>query len=235
MHRNQRVVLIIPALNEEDTIGPLLARVDRGVVDWVVVVDNGSIDRTAERAAASGATVLREDRRGYGSACLKAVREGPRGDLVVFMDGDGSDDPSEIASMLDALIDREVDLIIGSRALGRSERGALTSVQRFGNTLACFLVRLGWGVRFTDLGPFRAIRRDALDRLEMSDPDFGWTIEMQVKAAQRKLRTSEMPVHRGLRTAGKSKVSGTLVGSYRAGKRILEYILQAKLTELIRR
>jgi glycosyltransferase involved in cell wall biosynthesis len=235
MYVNHRVTLIIPALNEAETIGPLLSRVDRAIVDTVVVVDNGSKDATATRAAARGAIVLHEARRGYGSACLRGLREGPEADLIVFMDGDGSDDPSEIEALLLVLVRDGADLVIGSRVLGGAEPGALTPLQRFGSVLSSFLIRRLWGVHYTDLGPFRAIRRTALDRLEMADADFGWTVEMQVKAAQRGLRTAEIPVRRTVRKAGESKVSGTIVGSYRAGTRILGYVLAAKWNELVRR
>jgi len=235
MFRNSSVLLVIPALDEEDAIGRVVAGVDRALVDLVVVGDNGSRDRTRERAAAAGATVVVEPRRGYGSACLRALREAPRTDLVVFMDADGSDDPSEIAPLLAQLLDTGSDLVIGSRVLGRPDRGALTPIQQYGNALTCTLVRWFWGVRFTDLGPFRAIRREALERLEMSDPDFGWTIEMQVKAAQRRLRTCELPVSCHVRVAGRSKVSGTISGVVRAGSRILSYVFEAKVREWIGR
>jgi glycosyltransferase involved in cell wall biosynthesis len=227
-----RVALIIPALDEQEAIGPLLSGVDRRLVDQIVVADNGSTDHTAERALAQGATVVREPRRGYGSACLRAVRELPDADLLVFMDGDGSDDPHQIELLLTALWQRQADLVIGSRVLGQAHRGVLTPLQTFGNAVTCALVRLFWGVRYTDLGPFRAIRRAAYDRLQMSDPDYGWTIEMQVKAAQRKLVVVEIPVSSRPRQAGQSKVSGTLLGSWRAGKRILGYVLQAKVRQL---
>ncbi len=235
MYRGLRVLLIIPALNEAESIGPLLSTVDRGIVDWIVVADNGSSDGTGERAAAGGAQVVREERRGYGSACLTAIHKGPVADILVFMDGDGSDDPREIETLLSGLLDHDADLIIGSRRLGKAEKGALTPVQTFGNALTCGLVRLLWGVRYTDLGPFRAIRRQAYDRLAMSDPDFGWTIEMQIKAAQQKLRVVEIPVTYRTRRAGQSKVSGTFLGSFRAGKRILGYVLEAKAREIVGR
>ncbi len=234
MYRDRQVTLVIPALDEEESIGTLLGRVDRTLVDRIIVVDNGSVDRTADRALQGGAVVLREDRRGYGSACLMAIREGPATDCVVFMDGDGSDDPQEIELLLRAMHALDADLVVGSRVLGRSEKGALTISQRFGNALACRLVQLFWGVKYTDLGPFRAIRQRALERLDMSDPDYGWTVEMQVKAAQRGLRIAEVPVHRRTRKGGRSKVSGTIVGSFRAARRILAYIIQAKLSELMR-
>lgn len=235
MFRDQSVLLVMPALDEEDAIGRVIAGIDRSVVDHVVVGDNGSRDRTRERAAAAGATVVVESRRGYGSACLRALRECPRTDLVVFMDADGSDDPAEIGSLLARLLDTGSDLVIGSRVLGQPDRGALTPIQTYGNTLTCTLVRWFWGVRFTDLGPFRAIRREALDRLEMADRDFGWTIEMQVKAAQRRLRTSELPVRCRVRAAGRSKVSGTVSGVVRAGTRILGYVFEAKFREWLGR
>jgi glycosyltransferase involved in cell wall biosynthesis len=224
--------LIIPALDEEDTIGEVVAAVDREIVDRIIVADNDSRDATAERAAEAGATVVREPRRGYGSACLAAIRAAPEAEILVFLDGDGSDDPTEIPQLLAALLDTGADLAIGSRTLGRAEPGALTTVQRFGNALTCGLVRLFWGARFTDLGPFRAITREAYDLIEMSDPDFGWTIEMQVKAAQHRLATVEVPVSRRVRRGGESKVTGNVVGSYRAGKRILGYVAEAKLREL---
>lgn len=213
----------------------MLEQVDRAIVDSIVVADNGSADRTAEVARAGGAIVVHEPRRGYGSACLRALREGPQADLVVFMDGDGSSDPREIEGLLEALLDRDADLVIGSRTLGASEKGALTPVQSMGNTLVCWLVRRLWDVSYTDLGPFRAIRREALERLHMSDPDFGWTIEMQVKAAQLGLRTADVPATSRTRRAGRSKVSGTIVGSFRAGKSILGYVLEARLNEIMRR
>ena len=235
MYRGHHVALIIPALNEAEAIGPLLADVDRGIIDVVVVADNGSEDSTGERAAAAGAVVVREERRGYGSACLKAVSRVPTADILVFMDGDGSDDPREIELLLAALIDHGADLVIGSRVLGQTEKGALTPVQTFGNSLTCGLVHLLWRVRYTDLGPFRAIGRTAYDRLAMHDPDYGWTIEMQVKAAQHDLKTVEIPVTCRTRRAGRSKVSGTWLGSFRAGKRILGYVIEAKAREVLER
>jgi len=231
MHEGNRIGVIIPALDEAVTIGPVVVSIDRDLVDWVVVADNGSSDGTAEAARAAGATVVHEPRRGYGSACLRALREGPQADVYVFLDGDGSDDSADIPLLVKTLHERQVDLVVGSRVLGQCEPGALTPVQRFGNWLTCRLVRWFWGVQYTDLGPLRAVRSDALARLEMADPDYGWTIEMQIKAAQRGLRVCEVPVRYRVRRGGDSKVSGTLLGSWHAGRRILATTFVAKLNE----
>ncbi len=228
MFRDRTVVLIIPALDEEEALPPVIRAVDRKIVDRVMIGDNGSTDRTAELSRDAGAEVVLEPRRGYGSACLAALAAAPDADLYAFMDGDGSDDPADLPALLSALLDRKADLVIGSRVLGGAEKGALTPVQRFGNFLTCGLVRLFWGVRYTDLGPFRVVTRDALDRLDMRDPDFGWTIEMQVKAAQQGMKVIELPVRRLVRAAGKSKVSGSIRGSFLAGRRILGYVFAAR-------
>jgi len=230
MFRGRRVALIMPALDEADAIGDVLRSVDRAVVDVLVVADNGSTDATPEVARTAGALVVLEPRRGYGSACLRALDHPEVGacDLIAFMDADGSDDPREIERVLAPLTDGTAEIVIGSRVLGEAEPGALTPVQRFGNWLTCLLVRRFWHVDYTDLGPFRAITAAALERLSMTDPDFGWTIEMQVKAAQRGVKVVEVPVSRRTRRGGVSKVSGDLIGSYRAGKRILGYVLAAR-------
>jgi glycosyltransferase involved in cell wall biosynthesis len=232
MYRGRSVTVVIPALNEAESIGDVLSGIDREIADRVIVADNGSTDRTAERAAEAGAEVVLEPRRGYGSACLTALAAGPAADVYVFMDGDGSDDPDDLPRILAAMEDGQAALVIGSRAAGESERGALTPLQRFGNALACGLIRLFWGVRFTDLGPFRAVRRETLEALEMADPDFGWTVEMQVKAARDGVPFAEVPVRYRTRKRGKSKVSGTVAGSFRAGKRILGYVLAAKARDV---
>lgn len=228
MFDGRRVAVIIPALDEEEAIGPVLAGIDRSLVDTVVVGDNGSRDRTAEVARAGGARVVHEPRRGYGSACLRAIAEVPDHDILVFLDADGADDPAEISSVL-APLSGGVELVIGSRVLGEVEPGALTPVQRFGNALTCTLVRLFWGVRFTDLGPFRAVTMPAYRRMGMRDPDYGWTVEMQVKAAELGIPAREVPVSCRVRRAGRSKVSGTLSGSFHAGRRILATVFAARL------
>lgn len=234
MYKDLRVALIVPALDEGETIGTLVSAVDKKVVDQIVVVDNGSKDTTARKAEDAGARVVREERKGYGSACLTGIAVASDADLLVFMDGDGSDDPAEIPHLLEVLEKQAADLVVGSRVLGEREPGALTAVQRFGNTLTCRLIRLFWRKTWTDLGPFRVIRSEALKQLEMKDPDFGWIIEMQVKAAQRDLHVVEIPVRSLRRRGGQSKVSGTLSGSWNAGRRILGYVFGAKAAELFR-
>ena len=220
------VSVIIPALDEEDAIVRVLGdlpqpgRAQDGILYDVIVVDNGSTDRTAARAAQMGARVVHEPRRGYGQACLAglAAVEGP--DVVLFLDGDYSDYPEEAATLIAPIREQTADLVIGSRVLGDRESGALLPQARLGNALATTLIRLMYGVRYTDLGPFRAIRYSSLQLLEMSDPDFGWTVEMQVKAARLGLRAVEVPV-RYRKRIGKSKISGTLIGTVRAGHKIL--------------
>lgn len=214
--------LIIPALNEEASIGPLLDGVPDGVFATVVVADNGSTDRTAREAEARGAVVALEPRRGYGSACLRALEVVPADvDAVVFMDGDGSDDPREADRLLRPIREGTADLVIGSRVLGQVEPGALHSHQRSGNRLATGLLWMMLGHRYTDLGPYRAIRADSLRELEMTDRGYGWTVEMQIKAVRRGLRITEVPVSRRSRIAGRSKISGSVRGSVAAGCKIL--------------
>jgi len=189
----------------------------------VVVADNGSGDRTAEVARAAGATVVTEPRRGYGAACLAALaylrRDPPA--IVAFVDADRSDDPARLPELVDPIRDGRADLVIGSRTLGRAEHGALTPVQRFGNALAVTLLRRLHGVRFTDLGPFRAIRWETLERLGMRERGYGWTVEMQARAARLRCACLEVPVDYRRRGAGRSKVAGTVRGSIGAGARIL--------------
>ena len=218
--------LIIPALDEELSIGPLLAAIDRNLVRDVIVGDNGSVDQTADVARAAGAEVVLVTERGYGAACAGALaRLAADVEVVLFMDADGSDDPSEVPAVLAPIFAGRADLVIGSRALGVVERGALTPQQRFGNWLATRLIRLIYGHRYTDLGPFRAIRRDLLDRIDMRDRRFGWTVEMQVRALQLGARVTEVPV-RYRKRIGKSKISGTVSGVIKAGWWILYTIFK---------
>ena len=226
-----RVAVIIPALNEAPALPHVLAAIPSGVA-MVIVADNGSTDGTGNVARKHGAVVVREPVRGYGRACLAALAHLEDGatsgvhaavDVVVFLDGDASDRPDEMLRLVAPIADGSADLVIGSRTLGQREAGALTPQQVFGNWLACTLIRLIWGVRFTDLGPFRAIRASALRDLAMADTDYGWTVEMQVKAARAGLRTAEMPAGYRKRI-GKSKVSGTIRGVFGAGTKILYVI-----------
>lgn len=223
MRDGKRIGVIIPALNEEEALPKVIAEIP----DWadqIIVADNGSGDRTAEVATRAGATVVRENRRGYGAACLKGLESlAADTDVVVFIDGDYSDYPSDMSGLVDPIVGDMADMVIGSRVLGKPEKGSLTPQQVFGNWLATRLIGFIWGTRFTDLGPFRAISRTALDGLGMDDRDFGWTVEMQVKAARAGLRCEEIPV-RYRRRVGVSKVSGTLTGSFRAGVKILYVI-----------
>lgn len=214
--------LIIPALNEEKAVGHVVRELPRGVYSTVIVVDNGSTDGTADVARNAGATVVVESRRGYGFACLAGIAAIPEStELVVFMDADGSDLSHEAARLIEPILDEKADLVIGSRELGDAEAGSLSPHQRFGNRLAVWLVSLFYGHRYTDMGPFRAIRRSSLDALGMRDTNFGWTMEMQIKAVQRGLRIAEVPVTYRRRIAGQSKISGNVWGSIAAGVKIL--------------
>jgi glycosyltransferase involved in cell wall biosynthesis len=214
-----RVGVIIPTRNEALALPSVLPAIPPWVAE-VIVVDNASTDGTPELARRLGARVVSEPRRGYGRACLAGIAAlSPDVDTVLFMDGDASDRPEDMLRLLAPIAAGEAELVIGARTLG-VETGALTPQQRFGNALACLLIRLIWGVRYTDLGPFRAIRRDALARLAMRDETWGWTVEMQVRAARIGLRVRELPVGYR-RRIGTSKISGTLSGTIRAGWKIL--------------
>lgn len=224
--------LIIPALNEERSIGHVLSEIPRGIFGQVLVVDNGSTDRTAAVARSHGATVVVEPRRGYGNACLRGMTElGPETEVVVFLDADGSDLPSEAPQLIRPIAEGRADLVVGSRELGRREPGALSAHQRMGNRLAVRLTQALYGFRYTDLGPFRAIRHSSLKQLGMADRNYGWTIEMQVKAVRKGLRIIEVPVTCRRRLGGASKVSGTIAGSLAAGFKILWTIARGGFRE----
>lgn len=218
------IVAIIPALNEEQSVGKVLDALP-DIINKVIVVDNGSTDRTAEVARAHGAVVCVEPRRGYGQACLAgldaAAAYSPT--IIVFADADFSDDPSDVTRVIAPILNGSADLVIGSRIRGSRERGSLTPQQVFGNWLATRLIRLFWNERFTDLGPLRAISWSSLQSLHMSDTSFGWTVEMQIKAARMRLRCTEIPVHYR-RRIGTSKISGTVKGTIMAGTIILSTI-----------
>ena len=214
--------LIIPALNEESCIARTLSSIPPGLFRQVLVSDNGSSDHTAEIARRLGATVVIEPRRGYGAACLKALSAvAPDTTAVVFLQADGSENPEEARGLLAPIYTGCADLVIGSRVLGRAEKGSLEPHQRFGNWLATLLIRWRWGQRYTDLGPFRAIRLESLKMLDMQDRNYGWTVEMQIKALRQDLRVEERPVSYRKRIAGENKISGNLKASVLAGLKIL--------------
>jgi len=232
------VIVLIPALDEEPALPGVLAAIPRAGpserqpwrVRAILVVDNGSRDRTAEVARAAGATVIAEPHRGYGAACLAglaALRSAPPA-IVAFMDGDGSDDPSQLGELLAPIVSGRADLVIGSRTTGVHEPGSLTLPQRFGNRLAVALLGVLFGSSATDLGPFRAVRWEALESLRMRDRDFGWTVEMQARAARAGYRVAEVPV-RYRRRVGRSKISGTVRGVLGAGWKILFTIARVRL------
>ncbi|MDH3200192.1 MAG: glycosyltransferase family 2 protein [Myxococcales bacterium] len=216
------VDVVIPALNEERALPKVLEEIPRARVRRIVVTDNGSTDRTAEVARNAGAEVVHEPERGYGAACLRALEylatDPP--EIVVFLDGDYSDHPSELPSLVDPILRGEAELTIGSRTTGRREAGALSVQQRVGNIVACRGLRLLYGVQYTDLGPFRAVRWRTLESIGMQDRNFGWTVEMQIKAAKQGISYLEVPVSYRSRI-GASKISGTVKGSFSAGAKIL--------------
>ena len=216
------IAVIIPALNEEQAIAQVINETPVWV-DQIVVADNGSIDTTAAMARQAGATVVYVPERGYGSACLAAIAELAAIDIVVFVDGDLSDYPEDMAQLVDPIAAGTCDMVIASRAIGEREVGALTPQQLFGNWLATRLMRFIWGAKFTDLGPFRAIRFAALKQLHMRDRNFGWTVEMQIRAIEEGLTFIEVPA-RYRRRIGQSKVSGTVKGTILAGYKILSLI-----------
>jgi glycosyltransferase involved in cell wall biosynthesis len=229
---SRRYALIIPALNEAEAIGKLLRQIPRGLFTQILVVDNGSADGTAAVARQAGAEVISEPRRGYGRACLAGIAAlDPATSAVAFMDADLSDVPEDLPRLAARFEADGLDLLIGSRVLGDAEPGALTPLQRFGNWLTAHLIRRFWNVSFTDLGPMRIISRQALGRLEMSDPNYGWTVEMQAKAASLRLKVAELPVRYRRRLLGKSKVSGTVLGSLRAGAKILWTVYRCRRSE----
>jgi len=229
---DSRVVAIIPALNEEQSIRKVLVDLPDSI-HQVIVCDTGSTDRTAEFARSDGAQVVFEEEKGYGSACLRAISEAPDDtDILLFVDADYSDFPEEADLLLNPIKEGRADLVVGSRMLTLKEHHALPPVAVFGNWLTSRLIRLLWGVTFTDIGPFRAIRYESYKKLAMRDRNFGWTVEMQVKAIQRGLHMVEVPVHYR-RRVGQSKISGTVKGVVFAGIGIISMIFKLALTKPI--
>jgi len=225
------IVVIIPAYNEEKSVGRVLKDIPTNLVREVIVVNNNSTDKTAIVAKLAGAIVLDELRQGYGFACLKGIdylkKMERKPDIVVFLDADYSDHPEELPQIVAPILESDVELVIGSRALGNKERGSMTPQQVFGNWLATKLIKWFYGVVYTDLGPFRAIKYDKLIDLNMCDETYGWTVEMQVKAAKQGLKSIEIPVSYRVRV-GKSKISGTIKGTILAGYKIITTIFKYK-------
>ncbi|MEE9497861.1 MAG: glycosyltransferase family 2 protein [Nitrospinaceae bacterium] len=220
-----KISVIIPAYNEEESLPHVLNDLPRDRLHQIIVVDNRSTDRTSEVASANGATVVYEKRQGYGQACLSGMDALDNPDIVVFLDGDYSDFPEEIDLLLAPILKGEADFIVGSRMILEESRKALLPQARYGNQLAVFLIRLFFGHRFTDLGPFRAIRYESLQAIGMRDKNFGWTVEMQIKAVQKGLRIREVPVRYRMRI-GVSKITGTVSGTLKAGTKIIYTIFR---------
>lgn len=221
----QKIVVIIPAFNEENAVGKVIQDIPKGLIDEVIVVNNNSTDSTSEKAKMAGATVLFEAQKGYGRACLKGMgylknQRKAKTDIVVFIDADYSDYPEEMVQLVQPILSGKAQLVIGSRALGKREKGSMTIPQLFGNWLATNLMQLIYGAKFTDLGPFRAIDYKALISLDMQDKTYGWTVEMQLKAAKLKINYCEIPVNYRKRI-GFSKISGTVKGTFMAGYKII--------------
>lgn len=220
----KNILVIIPAFNEQESIGSVVRDIPKDLVSEIVVVNNSSTDKTEEEALKEGATVLRESQKGYGFACLKGIEyaksKTPRPDIIVFIDGDYSDHPEEMPKVVGPIIEEGYDMVIGSRSIGNLEKGAMQPQQVFGNWLATSLIRLFYKHKFTDLGPFRAIRFDKLIQLNMVDQTYGWTVEMQLKAVKQGLKCTEVAVDYRKRI-GFSKISGTVKGTILAGYKII--------------
>ena len=229
MSKDQKVIVVIPAFNEEKSIAKVIEAIPKDVVSDVIITNNNSTDNTSKVASEAGAIVLDEKRKGYGWACLKGIEKAKElgATIIVFLDGDYSDHPEQLPEVIAPILENQADLVIGSRAIGTKEKGSLTPQQVFGNWLATRLMRIFYGVKYTDLGPFRAITVEGLDKLNMQDKTYGWTIEMQIRAAQHKLRSVEVPVDYRKRI-GVSKVSGTVKGTIMAGYKIIFAILKYK-------
>ena len=220
-----RISIIIPAYNEESSIGLVLDALPQEKIHEIIVVDNGSTDATARVAQEHGARVVKEPKKGYGSACLKGIDELDDPDIIVFIDGDFSDFPEEIVLLIGPIETGEKDFVLGSRMIFPKSQLALLPQARYGNRLAILLIKLFFKYEFTDLGPFRAIRYSSLISLGMQDRDFGWTVEMQIKAVRNGLRIREVPVNYRKRI-GISKITGTVLGTFRAGTKIIYTIFK---------
>ena len=226
---HSRISVIIPAFNEEQSIGLVLTSLPQKQIHEIIVVDNNSSDNTSRFAHEKGARVVEEKRKGYGSACLKGISELDNPDIVVFLDGDFSDYPEEIEKLVAPIESGEIDFVLGSRMILPESRLALLPQSRYGNQLAVFLIRIFFSHKYTDLGPFRAIRYNSLKSICMQDTNFGWTVEMQIKAVKKGLRILEIPVKYRDRI-GVSKITGTFSGTLKAGTKIIYTIFKYLLT-----
>lgn len=223
------VVVIIPAFNEENSVGMVVSEIPEGLTNKIIVVNNNSNDQTKSNAAKVGAIVVDEPIQGYGMACLTGIALAstfvPQPEIIVFIDADYSDYPEEMNDLITPIVEDDYDMVIGSRALGKRQRGSMTPQQIFGNWLATTLIRWFYKVKYTDLGPFRAIKFKKLMELEMKDKTYGWTVEMQLKAAKKNFKVKEVPVRYKVRI-GHSKVSGTVKGTVLAGYKIITTIFK---------
>ncbi len=220
MYKNNKISVIIPALNEEKSIQLAINDLPKDIVDEIIVVDNGSSDNTLLVAEKAGAKVVRENIKGYGAACQRGISSAESPDIIVILDADYSDYPDRISLLLDPIVDHGFDMVLGSRTLGNVEKGSLTFPQIFGNRLATFLIAIVTGFKYTDMGPFRAIRAQKLKILHMTDKNYGWNVEMQIKAVKQGLKIKEVPVDYRNRI-GTSKISGTVSGVIKAGFKII--------------
>jgi len=223
------ISVVIPAYNEEASIGLVIKSLPQNKIKEIIVVNNGSTDKTASIAKQCGARVVNETYLGYGAACLKGISEVKDPEIVVFVDGDFSDYPEEIESLVKPIVENRADFVLGSRMIFPESRAALLPQARYGNLLAVFLIRLFFRYKFTDLGPFRAIRYQSLKEISMTDKNFGWTVEMQIKAVKHGLKIMEIPVHYRKRI-GVSKITGTISGTFKAGIKIIFTIFKYLLT-----
>ena len=228
MYKGRKVSVIIPALNEEKSIACVINDLPKHIVDEIIVVDNGSSDSTASAAEDAGAIVVKEDLKGYGAACQKGIFRTVGPDIIVILDADYSDYPEKIGILLDPIIEQDFDMVLSSRVLGKAEKGSMTLPQIWGNRLALFLIKKATGFKYTDMGPFRAIKAEKLGELEMTDKNFGWNVEMQIKAVKRGFKIKEVPVDYRIRI-GKSKVSGTISGVFKAGCKILYSVFKYRV------
>jgi len=228
MYKGKKISVIIPAHNEEKSIAYVIKDLPKDLVDEIIVVDNCSSDHTASAAEEAGAIVVKEDLKGYGAACQKGISNTADPDIIVIIDGDYSDYSEKIRILLDPIIEQDFDMVLSSRILGRAEKGSMTLSQIQGNRLALFFIKILTGFKYTDMGPFRAIKAEKLRELNMTDKNFGWNVEMQIKASRRGFKIKEAPVDYRIRI-GKSKVSGTLSGVIKAGCKIIYSVFKYNL------